>query len=97
MNGMARDAVPSDRPVLLDCGMGRKIARRGVENREEIWSAKALMVAPEVARQIHVDCIRAGADVIITDTYSVVRSYLALAGIEDCFEELTRAAREPAR
>lgn len=92
MSDVVRAAVPSDRPVLLDCGMGGEIARRGIENREDIWSANALMVAPEVVRQIHVDCIRAGADVIITDTYSVVRSYLALAGIEDRFEELSRTA-----
>jgi S-methylmethionine-dependent homocysteine/selenocysteine methylase len=76
--------------------MGSEIARRGVENREDIWSTNALMVAPEVVRQRHIDCIRAGADIIITDTYSVARSYLALAGIEDRFEELSRTA-QPAR
>ena len=55
------------------------------------------MVAPEVVRQMHIDCMHAGADVIITDTYSDVRSYLALAGIEDRFEELSRTAEDNVR
>lgn len=52
------------------------------------------MVAPEVVRQVQIDCIRAGADVIITETHSAVRSNFALAGIEDRFKEMSRTAGE---
>ena len=86
-----------DRPVLLDCGMGSELAWRGVENTEALWSAKALMSAPHVVRQIHIDCIEAGADVIITNTYSVVRSHLAEVGIEDRFRDLALKACALAR
>ncbi len=77
-----------DRPILLDGGMGRELRFRGVETPETIWSAHGLLVAPEVVRQIHLDYISAGADVITTNTYGIIRNDLAKVGIEDRFAEL---------
>jgi S-methylmethionine-dependent homocysteine/selenocysteine methylase len=56
-------------PVILDGGMGRELRFRGVENLSTIWSANALLVAPEVVREVHADFIAAGAQVITTNTY----------------------------
>lgn len=50
------------------------------------------MTDPAVVRQIHIDYIRAGADVITTNTYGVIRSDLAKEGIEDRFAELNTLA-----
>jgi S-methylmethionine-dependent homocysteine/selenocysteine methylase len=86
-----------DRPLLLDGGTGRELRRRGVPVPDNIWSAHALVVAPEVVREIHLDYIRAGADVITTNTYGVVRKRLAKAGLEDHFAELNRRAGRLAR
>lgn len=79
-------------PLLLDGGMGRELRFRGVEIPDTIWSANGLLVAPEVVRQIHADYIAAGADVITTNTYGVIRSDLAKIGIEQRFAELNRLA-----
>ena len=81
-----------DRTVLLDGGMGRELRRRGVPILETIWSANALVVAPETVGEIHADYIAAGADVIITNTYGVIRAALAEEGIEDRFAELNLLA-----
>lgn len=89
-------AVPNG-PWLLDGGMGRELRVRGVEILETIWSATALVVAPEVVRQIHADYIAAGADVITTNTYGVIRADLALEGLEDRFAELNTLACRLAR
>jgi S-methylmethionine-dependent homocysteine/selenocysteine methylase len=78
--------------VLLDGGMGRELRFRGVEILDTIWAANGLLVAPDVVRQIHVDFIDAGADVIITNTYGVIRSGLAKEGIENRFAELNTLA-----
>jgi S-methylmethionine-dependent homocysteine/selenocysteine methylase len=78
--------------VLLDGGMGRELRFRGVAVPETIWSAAALMSDPEVVRQIHLDFIAAGADVITTNTYGVIREDLAKEGIEDRFAELNNLA-----
>src|SRR5579872_6402733 len=81
-----------DRPLLLDGGTGRELRRRGVPILDTIWSANALVVAPDVVRQVHLDYIRVGADVITTNSYGVIRRDLAKEGIEDRFAELNRLA-----
>ena len=80
--------------TLLDGGMGRELRFRGVEILDTIWSANALLTAPEVVREAHVDYIAAGADIITTNTYGVIRADLAKEGIEDRFAELNRLAAE---
>ena len=80
------------RPVLLDGGMGRELRFRGVETPGTIWSAMALVVAPEAVRQIHMDYIQAGADVITVNSYGIVRNDLEKEGMGNRFEELNRTA-----
>ena len=80
------------RPVLLDGGMGRELRFRGVEILPTIWSANALLVAPDVVRDVHRDYIAAGADVITTNTYGVIRHELAREGIAHRFAELNELA-----
>lgn len=83
---------PPDRPVLLDGSMGRELRFRGVPISDTIWSANALLVAPEIVRQIHQDYISAGADIITTNTYGLIRRDLAKVGLEDQFAELNALA-----
>jgi len=77
-----------NRPILLDGGMGRELKSRGIDVLTAIWSAKALITAPDTVRQVHQDFIAAGADIITTNTYGIIRSNLAKVGLEDQFEEL---------
>ena len=80
------------RPVLLDGGMGRELGFRGVEVPDSIWSAWALMVAPDTVREVHADYIAAGADIITTNTYCTLRTHLERADVADRYEELNRLA-----
>lgn len=80
--------------TLLDGGMGRELRMRGVEILDTIWSANALLTAPDVVRATHADYIVAGADVITTNTYGVIWTDLAKEGTEDRFAELNRFAAE---
>ena len=81
-----------DRPILLDGGMGRELRYRGVDVLTSIWSANGLIAAPDIVRQIYQDYISAGADIITTNTYGIIRSNLAKEGLEDRFEELNVVA-----
>ncbi|MDO5640430.1 MAG: homocysteine S-methyltransferase family protein [Neisseria sp.] len=58
--------------TILDGGMGRELNRRGAPFRQPEWSALALTEAPDIVRETHLDFIRAGAEVIITNSYAVV-------------------------
>ena len=80
---------------LLDGAMGTELRARGAsvpDYRSSIWSAMALLRDPDLVRQIHLDYIRAGADVIIANNYAVVPKLLARESMMDRLEALTRTA-----
>jgi len=84
-------------PILLDGGMGRELQFRGVQLSRQIWSASALTESPDMVRTVHEDYIRAGADIITTNTYGLIREDLARAGLEDRYEDLNTTAGRLAR
>jgi len=77
--------------------MGRELRSRGVDVFSPIWSATGLLTAADTVQQIHQDYISAGADIITTNTYGLIRSNLAKERIEDRFEELNLLACDLAR
>ena len=48
---------------------------------DQAWSAAAVKTHPQIVRETHVDYIRAGARVIITNTFASGRHMLAPAGL----------------
>lgn len=83
--------------TILDGGMGGELIRREITPRGELWSAQALLEAPETVLELHKDYIAAGARIIITNTYATIPSYLGKLGLEDRFEELAILAGKLAR
>lgn len=82
------------KPILLDGGMGQEIYNRGGKGGYGEWAVAALYEDPTLVRDIHLDYIRAGADVITTNTYGTTRVRMEAVGIEDRFEALVRRAGE---
>ena len=82
--------------TILDGGMGGELIRRGWPSGG-LWSAKALLENPEVVRAVHQDYVSAGAQVIITNSYSTVPSYLAKEDMQSRYVELTEIAARLAR
>jgi homocysteine S-methyltransferase len=85
------------RPILLDGATGTELNRRGVNTDLPLWSARALLEAPDVVRQIHADYVRAGAELITANTFRTHRRSLARAGRGDLALTLTRRAVDLAR
>jgi len=83
--------------VILDGGMGGELIRREVIPRGELWSAQALLDAPDTVLAVHADYIAAGAQIIITNSYSTIPSYLGKLNLTDRYQELTRLAGRIAR
>mgnify|MGYP001826685381 CR=1 FL=1 len=83
--------------TILDGGMGGEISARVAGAGHGLWSAKALLDAPEVVVDIHREYIEAGARMVITNTYSTIPHYLGKEGLEDQFEKLTGLGGELAR
>ena len=82
--------------TIMDGGMGSELLKRSGQ-RGGLWSAQALLDAPETVAQVHQDYIDAGARLIITNTYSTVPSYLQKGGWQDRFLELATLAGQIAR
>jgi len=82
------------KPILLDGGMGQEIYNRGGKGGYGEWATAALYENPQLVREIHLDYIRAGADVITTNTYGTTRPRMAAVGMEERFEVLVRTASE---
>lgn len=55
--------------VMLDGGLATEMEKRGAVLDDALWSAKMLIDAPEMIRQVHADFFKAGADVVATSTY----------------------------
>ncbi|MGB3682103.1 MAG: homocysteine S-methyltransferase family protein [Rubrobacteraceae bacterium] len=83
--------------ILLDGGTGTELEKREVPMDVAAWCAAALSTHPEVVRGVHEDYIRAGADVIITNTFPAAKHVLEEAGLGDRFRELNARAAELAR
>lgn len=67
-------------PLIIDGGMGTELEKSGVPMNGACWSGMAVLDAPDAVRHVHADFIRAGAEVIITNTFSAGRHMLDPAG-----------------
>ena len=82
---------------LLDGGMGREI-KKNLRNFDPVlWSASALIEAPDLVIKTHRKFIDAGSDIITTNNYTCVPYVLKQKNILDQFEFLSKKAGELAR
>jgi S-methylmethionine-dependent homocysteine/selenocysteine methylase len=84
-------------PLVLDGATGTELERRGIESSLPLWSAHALLVAPEAVARIHADYVAAGAELITANTFRTQQRSLARGGAGERAAELTRLAVELAR
>ena len=81
---------------ILDGGMGQELLARGMEINSTLWSANAILNKKyhQLVIDIHSDFIKAGAEVIVTNTFTCRKKRLKQNNIEYKFEELNRQAGE---
>ncbi len=86
------ERLKDSRPILLDGATGTELQSRGVPMNSVAWSGLAVATHPDVVREVHLDYIRVGAEVIITNTFASGRHMLRAAGVESRTEEINRQA-----
>ena len=87
-----KDKIDNNEVILLDGGTGSEIERQGVKMNDLAWCGLAHMKQPEVVRQVHESYIRAGADMIIANTFGAAPHVLQRLGLEDKIGEVNQSA-----
>ena len=83
--------------VVIDGATGTELQARGVPMAESGWSALAQLSHPNILQEIHEDYIRAGASVIIANTFAARRALLEPAGYGHLIAEVHGRAVEIAK
>jgi S-methylmethionine-dependent homocysteine/selenocysteine methylase len=78
--------------VIIDGGTGTQLQAEGVPMDDVAWSARANLGHPDVVQRVHEQYIRAGAEVIIANSYAASRAALEPAGLGDHVAAANRAA-----
>ena len=83
--------------VIVDGGMGSQLQAEGVPMDDLAWSARPNLAQPAAVQRVHEEYIRAGAEVIIANTFAANRPSLEPAGLGGQVAEVNRAALQAAR
>lgn len=73
---MARHGI-----AIVDGGLATTLEARGADLSGSLWSARVLREAPHHVRDVHVEFLRAGADVLVTSSYQVSYEGFEAVGI----------------
>ena len=84
---------------ILDGGMGQELLARGMEPNGTLWSANALLQEKyhKLLLDTHIDFVKAGAEVIVTTSFTTRKIRLRDNNVEDKFEYLNNKAGEIAQ
>ncbi|KAK9086932.1 hypothetical protein Syun_029326 [Stephania yunnanensis] len=55
--------------AVVDGGLATELERHGADLNDPLWSAKCLLTSPHLITKVHLDYLKAGADIITTASY----------------------------
>ncbi|MBT4888901.1 MAG: homocysteine S-methyltransferase family protein [Rhodospirillales bacterium] len=79
-------------PLIIDGGMGTELEKSGVPMSGAVWSGLAVLADPDAVRSVHETFIKAGAEVIIANTFAAGRHMLEPNGEGAHVENINRDA-----
>jgi S-methylmethionine-dependent homocysteine/selenocysteine methylase len=78
--------------IILDGGTGTDIQRRGAAMSGETWCAEANLTHPDIVCAVHRDYVKAGADMVIANTFATSPLLFNALGRDDELLAIDRAA-----
>lgn len=88
------DRFKDEIPILIDGATGTEAERRGVPQLANAWNGGGALSHPEIIKKIHLDYIRHGAEIVISNSFATSKQALNDAGLEHLFEEYNRRSVE---
>lgn len=83
-----QDRIDRGEVIILDGAVGTQLQAMGVPMHGVAWAAAALQTHPYTVRHMHEAYVKAGVDVITTNTYASARHNLEPMGLGDLTAEL---------
>ena len=83
--------------IILDGSMGNELLKRTSKSSSGLWSAQFLIDSPNLVKEVHQAYVDVGAQVITTNTYSTIPSYLEKENKTHLMKDLIRKAGVIAR
>ncbi|KAK9057328.1 hypothetical protein SSX86_022163 [Deinandra increscens subsp. villosa] len=81
--------------ALIDGGLATELERYGADLNDPLWSAKCLVNSTHLIRQVHLDYLEAGADIIITASYqATIQGFVAKGYSSEDGESMLRKSVE---
>ena len=90
-----RDVLDSDSLQIFDGAMGTMLYSKGIYINRSYDELN--LVAPDLVREVHAEYVRAGADIIETNTFSATPHKLQPYGLEASLREINIRAAQIAR
>src|SRR5258708_37164255 len=90
-----RDIIESDTIQVFDGAMGTMLYSKGIYINRSYDELN--LVAPDLVREVHSEYVRAGADIIETNTYSSTANKLQPYGLEGSLREINIKSAQIAR
>jgi S-methylmethionine-dependent homocysteine/selenocysteine methylase len=87
-----KDRLDRGEVIVLDGAVGTQLQAMGAPNDPYCWAAIANHTHPFTVRKMHEDYIKAGVDIITTNTYSSARHNYEPVGLADQIYELNLRA-----
>ena len=77
---------------LIDGGMGQELIHRSKKKPDSLWSARVLLDEYDLVVELHKDFIKAGANAITLNSYSITPHRLEKHNLTDMFITLQQKA-----
>src|SRR5689334_22675669 len=90
-----REILESDSVHVFDGAMGTRLYDKGVYINRSYDELN--LVAPDLVREVHEEYVRAGAEIIETNSFGATRNKLQPYGLEEKLREINLAAVRIAR
>jgi len=80
--------------ILTDGATGTEAERRGIPQLDNAWNGGGALSHPDIIRQIHVDYLQAGSEIVISNSFATHLHALRDAGEAQRFADYNRRAVE---
>ena len=94
---LINEKLDNGKLVILDGAMGSELEKSGAKMDKNLWCGTCSVEFPELVTKVHEDYIKAGADVITTNTYACTPISMKNYGLEKSIEEFNQKSVQVAK